>query len=209
MKPNTKIEILLVDDHAIIRQGLAALLKTQRDFTIIGDVGDGPSALEFVKSRRPDVIIMDLMMPGMSGVETTRRLLEFDPSLQVLILTTYGTSDDLAHALEAGAHGAILKASYLPDLVKAIQKVANGKQFVSAEIQKILMTDPPVPELSERQITVLNSVTRGLSNDDIARQMNISVTRVKEHLNTLFSKLGAANRAEAVAIALRKQLLKI
>ena len=209
MDKNDKIKILLVDDHAVMRLGLVALLKTQRNLNVIGNVGDGESALDFVKRAKPDVIIMDLMMPGMSGVETTRRLLEIDPSLHILILTTYGTADDLAHALEAGARGALLKTADLPDLVAAIQLVAQGKSFVSPEIQQIMMTDPPIPELSEQQTNVLDSIIRGLSNDQIALQLNISKGRVKEHLNTLYNKLGAANRTEAVAIALRKQLLKI
>jgi len=208
-KSNTRTRILLVDDHAVMRLGLAALLRTQKDLDVIGDVGDGQSALDFARSAHPDVIIMDLMMPGIGGVETTRRLLELDPAFRILILTTFGNSDDLAHALETGAKGALLKTADLPDLVAAIQTVAQGDRFVSPEIRQILATNPPVPELSERQAAVLDSITRGLSNDDIARLMNISVARVKEHLNTLFAKLGAANRTEAVAIALRKHLLKI
>lgn len=209
MKPSSRTKILLVDDHAVMRLGLAALLKTQKDLNVIGDVGDGEAALEFVKSARPDVIIMDLMMPGLSGVETTRRLLAFDPSLRILVLTTYGTSNDLACALDAGASGALLKTADLPDLVDAIRKIAQGGCYTSPEIQKILMTDPPISDLSEQQAKVLDSITRGLSNDDIALQLGISVPRVKEHITTLFSKLGAANRAEAVAIALRKHLLRI
>ena len=209
MKPNTRIKILLVDDHAVMRLGLAALLKTQKDLNVIGDVGDGKAALEFVKSARPDVIIMDLMMPDLSGVETTRRLLAIDPSLRILVLTTYGTSNDLACALEAGASGALLKTADLPDLVDAIHKIAQGGCYTSPEIQKILMTDPPISGLSEQQSKVLDSITRGLSNDDIARQLGISVPRVKEHIATLFSKLGAANRTEAAAIALRKLIVKL
>ena len=209
MKAKERIKVLLVDDHAVMRLGLAALLKTQKDFDVVGDVGDGESALAFVTAHETDVVIMDLMMPGLDGVETTRRLRAEHPETHVLVLTTYGTSDDIAHALDAGASGALLKTADLPDLVSAIRGVASGNRILSAEIEQILATDPPIPGLSERQSDILASVTRGLSNEDISKQLGISLQRVKEHVNAILTKLGAANRAEAVAIALRKHLLKI
>ena len=209
MKAKEKIKVLLVDDHAVMRLGLAALLKTQKDLDVVGDVGDGESALAFVATHETDVVIMDLMMPGLDGVETTRRLRAEHPETHVLVLTTYGTSDDIAHALDAGASGALLKTADLPDLVSAFRGVASGNRILSAEIEQILATDPPIPGLSERQSDILASVTRGLSNEDIAKQLGISLQRVKEHVNAILTKLGAANRAEAVGIALRKHLLKI
>jgi len=209
MKTKEKIKVLLVDDHAVMRLGLAALLKTQKELEVVGDVGDGESALTFVATHETDVVIMDLMMPGMDGVETTRRILEKRPEVRILILTTYGTSDDIAHALDAGASGALLKTADLPELVAAIKAITGGGRVLSPEIEQILATDPPIPELSERQTAILASVTRGLSNEDIAKQLGISLQRVKEHVNAILTKLGAANRAEAVAIALRKHLLKI
>ena len=209
MKAKERIKVLLVDDHAVMRLGLAALLKTQKDLDVVGDVGDGESALAFVAAHEADVVIMDLMMPGLDGVETTRRLRAEHPETHVLVLTTYGTSDDIAHALDAGASGALLKTADLPDLVSAIRGVASGNRILSAEIEQILATDPPIPGLSERQSDILASVTRGLSNEDIAKQLGISLQRVKEHVNAILTKLGAANRAEAVAIALRKYLIKL
>ena len=209
MKAKERLKVLLVDDHAVMRLGLAALLRTQKDLDVVGDVGDGVSALAFVAAHETDVVIMDLMMPGLDGVETTRQLRAEHPETHVLVLTTYGTSDDIAHALDAGASGALLKTADLPDLVSAIRGVASDNRILSAEIEQILATDPPIPGLSERQSDILASVTRGLSNEDIAKQLGISLQRVKEHVNAILSKLGAANRAEAVAIALRKHLLKI
>lgn len=206
MKPTT---ILLVDDHAVMRMGLVSLLETCRDVEVIGDTGDGESAIRKALKLRPDVVIMDLMMPEMDGVETTRRLLEKWPGANVLVLTTFATSDGISRALEAGAKGAILKNSDLKGLRAAIHDVAEGKRHCSAEVEQIMTDDPPIPELSLRQLEILNSIVRGLSNPDIARQLGISLPMVKEHLTSLFAKLGVANRTEAVALALRKQLLKI
>ena len=203
-----KIKVLLIDDHAIMRNGLASLLRTRREIEVVGDAGDGESGIRRALRLRPDVIIMDLMMPGMDGTEATRRLLERLPETRVLIFTTFGTADGIGHALEAGASGAILKNIELPELVAAIKTVASGGRALSPEIEQILNENPPLPELSARQTEILHSITRGLSNDDIARQLGISVPMVKEHVNATFAKLGAANRAEAVAIALRKYLLK-
>jgi len=152
---------------------------------------------------------MDLMMPGMDGVETTRALLQKQPETKVIIFTTFGTADGIGHALDAGAKGALLKTVGLKELVSAIRKVDAGEMVLAPEIEQLLSENPTLPELSKRQSEILNSIIRGLSNQDIARQLGISVPMVKEHLNVLFTKIGAANRTEAVAIALRKHLLKI
>lgn len=206
MKP---IRVLLVDDHAVMRMGLASLLGSEPGIEVIDEADDGASGIRKALQKKPDVVLMDLMMPGMDGAEATRLLREQDASVKVLILTTFGTADGLAHALESGALGAILKTATLAELVSAIRNVASGHPAISPEIAQILSENPPVPKLSPRQTEVLESITRGLSNEDIAHQLGISVARVREHLTTLFEKLGAANRAEAVAIALRKHLLKI
>ena len=206
MNPTT---ILLVDDHAVMRMGLASLLETCKDIEVIGDTGDGQTAIRKALKLRPDVIIMDLMMPEMDGIETTRRLIAKWPEANVLILTTFATSDGISHALEAGAKGAILKNSDLKGLLAAIKDVSEGKRHCSAEIEQIMTKDPPVPELSSRQLEILSSIVRGLSNPDIALQLGISLPMVKEHLSTIFAKLGVANRTEAVVVALRKQLLKV
>ena len=205
----SKIKVLIVDDHAIMRNGLASLLRTRKEIDVIGDAGDGASGIRKAVKLKPDVVIMDLMMPDMDGSEATRQMLQKLPEVKVLIFTTFGTADGIGHALAAGANGAILKNVELPELVAAIKTVASGGRALSPEIEQILTDDPPVPELSTRQTEILNSIIRGLSNDDIARQLGISVPMVKEHVNAIFAKLGAANRAEAVAIALRKHLLKI
>lgn len=203
------IRILLIDDHAVMRMGLASLLGTQAGLTIVGDAGDGETGVRKALKFRPDIVIVDLLMPGMDGVETTSRIKKVLPETKVLVLTTYGTADGIAHALEAGASGALVKTVELKELVAAIRAVTAGERVISPEIEQILTDDPPVPKLSPRQSEILASIVRGLSTEDVARQLGLSVQMVKEHLSVTYEKIGANNRAEAVAIALRKHLLKI
>ena len=150
-----------------------------------------------------------MVMPGMDGAETTRRLIENNPQNRILILTSYGTSDGIVRALEAGALGAVIKTLDFKDLVKAIQSVTAGKKYISDEIQEMLASSSPISDLSPRQNEILQCLARGLNNADIATQLEISRSVVKEHEMALYAKIGAANRTEAVAIALRKHLLKI
>ena len=203
-----KLKILIADDHAILRVGLSTLLNTFDDFAVIGEAENGPATLRNVRKLKPDVVILDLMMPDMDGVETTRRLVQDDPDVRILILTTFGTSDGISHALEAGARGAILKNAEIDELATAIRSIAQGKRYVSRELERIMEEDPPVQELTPRQLEILGSLVRGLTSVDIAKELDISPDMVREHTSALFKRLGAANRAEAVAIALRKHLLK-
>ena len=204
-----KISVLIVDDHAILRMGLASLLNAKSGIEVVGDAANGRTGIQKVLKLHPDVVIMDLMMPGMDGTETTRQLLAKAPGSKVLILTTFGTSDGITHAIEAGAKGAVMKNCDFDELVTAIRTVAKGEEYLSPEIKRIISQDPPIAPLSPRQAEILQSIVRGLSNPDIAKQLGISLDMVKEHTEALFQKLGVANRPEAVAIALRKHLLKI
>ena len=204
-----KITVLIIDDHAILRMGLASLLNAKKDIEVVGDAANGKTGIQKALKQRPDVVIVDLMMPSMDGTETTRRLLAASPDLKVLVLTTFATSDGITHALEAGALGAIMKNCDFHELVTAIRTVSRGERYVSPEVERIISKDPPIAPLSPRQAEILQSIVRGLSNPDIARQLGISLDMVKEHVETLFQKIGASNRAEAVAIAMRKHLLKI
>lgn len=204
-----KIKILIADDHMIVRLGLAALFSHEKDMQVLGEAEDGLQAVDMAQKLHPDVIVMDLMMPGLDGVGATRKIKELSPDTRILILTSYSTSDGIAHALDADADGAVLKTSDDASMLTAIRTIAAGKRFVSTEIQNLLAVDPPAKELSPRQKDVLDSMIRGLTNKNIAEQLGIGEGRVEAHINAIFSKINAANRAEAVAIALRKQLLKI
>ena len=204
-----KIKILIADDHMIVRLGLAALFSHEKDMQVLGEAEDGLQAVDMVQKLHPDVIVMDLMMPGLDGVGATRKIKELSPDTRILILASYSTSDGIAHALDADADGAVLKTSDDASMLTAIRTIAAGERFVSTEIQNLLAVDPPAKELSPRQKDVLDSMIRGLTNKNIAEQLGIGEGRVEAHINAIFSKINAANRAEAVAIALRKQLLKI
>ena len=201
--------VFLVDDHAIMRMGLASLLATYPEIKVLGDGGDEPSTINRILSLSPDVVIIDLIMPRLDGAEATRRRCSANPNMRVLILTTFCTSDGIANALNAGALGAILKNADLSELLEAVRTVAAGKRFLSAEIEQIMTAEPPLPKLSARQREVLSALARGMSNTEIAKLLGISLPMVKEHVNALRAKLNVANRTEAVALALRKQLLKI
>jgi len=204
-----KITVLIADDHKMVRIGLAALLETEEDISVVGFANNGKEAIEQAVQLNPNVVIMDLMMPVMDGVQATAEIHRLLPNVKILLLTTFGTSDGIAHALESGAAGAIMKSADNAEMAKAIRAVASGKKSVSREIQRQLALDPPVPELTPRQKEILDSMVRGLNNPDIAQQLGIRRDRVKKHINAILTKIGAANRTEAVAIALRKHLLKI
>ena len=203
------IKVLVVDDHAILRDGLVTLLQTEPGIEVVGEAEDGAIAVRKAIKLRPDVIIMDILMPVMDGIDATREIHSKLPTAKILILTTSTVSDDLAKAIDAGASGAIAKSADFPKLLSAIHDVAAGKLKIAKEIKSMISNDPPAPSLSQRQEEILLSMTRGLTNADIANQLGISPLSVKVHANLLFKKLGAANRAEAVTIALRKHLLKI
>ena len=204
-----KIRILIADDHAIVRYGLASLFATQDDMEVIGQAKDGNETVRLALKLKPDIIIMDLMMPGLDGAAATSILKERQPSTKVLILTSFTTADGIAHALSAGAVGAVTKTTEDDELIPTIRRIMSGERVISPDIAQHLNDDPPVPKLSPRQHEILGQIIRGLSNDDIATALGIRSDSVRKYVKALFAKLGAANRAEAVATALRKYLLKI
>lgn len=203
-----KTRILFVDDHALLRRGLADLLRYESDLAVVGEAGDGEAAFEAAMRLKPDLVVMDLMMPVMDGVEATRHIKEALPETNILILTTFGTSADVARAVAAGASGAIMKDAATDVQLAAIRTVAAGGKVFSPEITRSMADDPALPAFTQRQLEMLEFVTHGLGNKEIANRFGISMDAVKQHLNAICTKLGAANRAEAVAIALRKHLLR-
>ena len=205
----TKIKVLIADDHTVVRIGLRTLLSLTKDITVVGEARNGKLAVEETLRLRPDVVIMDLAMPKLDGVEATRKILAVAPATRILILTSYGSSDGIAHALELGAAGAMMKTADDERIVSAIHRIAAGSTYVSADIQRQLKSNPPVSRLSDRQAEVLQLIVDGRTSKEIATQLGIRSDSVDAVTRSLFEKLGAANRAEAVAIALRKHLLKI
>ena len=203
-----KTRVMIVDDHSVVRMGLTAIINLEKDLMVCGEAENGAEAVAAAAEIKPDVVVMDLMMPDMDGAETTAAVLKASPESRVLILTTFGSAADISRAIAAGATGAVTKNLSNSELAAAIRDTAAGVGHFSAEIRQTLDETGEDPDFTPRQMEVLDSITRGFSNEDIALQLGLSKTRVKQHLNEVYAKLGAANRAEAVAIAIRKHLLR-
>ena len=206
-KTDETIRILIADDHAVIRDGLSMILGLQDDFTVIGQAQDGLEAVELCRRSAPDVVIMDLMMPKLDGCAATQKITSENPDIRILLLTSYTESSKILHAIKGGASGAIGKNAPREELLSAIRSVAGGKTVFSDEIKQLLAEAKDMPVLSPRQKEVLEALSRGLTNDDIARQYNLSRAAIKFHLLELYRKLGVANRTEAVSIAMKRHLL--
>lgn len=205
----SKTRIMLADDHMLMRMGLEALFANTEDMEIVGQARNGRQAVELADELKPDVIIMDLMMPEMLGSEATRLIHEANPDVKIVILTTFGTSTELAKAVANGASGVLLKDSVDMDLISTIRFVMAGNQVIPSRLLKQIEEDNAMVKLSPRQLEILSSVAQGQSNSDIAKKFGLSEITIKKHLSAIFENLGVANRAEAVALALRKQLLKV
>ena len=204
-----KIKVLVADDHAIVRIGLKSVLDYETDIEVVGEVKNGIEAVQEAERTQPDVVIMDLVMPRKDGVSATREIHDRLPDTKILILTTFGTSDGIAHALEEGASGAMMKTADDEKIVSAIRRIARGETYISPDIRRQLEENPPVPKLSPRQTEVLTMIANGKSNKEIAAQLGIRIDSVEDIANALYAKLSVSNRAEAVDIAHRKHLLKI
>ena len=204
-----KISILIADDHALIRFGLKSLIATQPDMDVCGEADDGEMAVWLARKLKPDVIIMDLMMPVLSGVEATKRILDGDPTAKIVILTSFGGSVDLQQALAAGALGAQLKESRMDNVLKAIRAVSRGESAIDPEVQTDIDTMPNPIVLTTRQQEILKAAALGKTTDQIAAACGISASAVKQHISAIMRNLGAASRSEAIAVALSRNLLKI
>ena len=203
------IRVLIADDHAIVRHGLCALLGTERGIEVVGEAKDGNEAVARTKHLAPDVVIMDIVMPRKDGVEATVEIRAAVPSAKIVVLTSFGTSDKISRAIEAGATGALMKTAEDRELLSAIRTVASGGRVISPAVRKLISTDPPAPELTPRQLEILQAMARGLTNKDIAKMFSIRTDGVNEHVLAILAKLGAANRTEAVATAIRKHLIRL
>ena len=205
MKNKTKI--LLVDDHQIVRMGLAAIIAAEDDLCLVGEASDGVEAVNLARKLAPDVILMDLMMPQKDGAEATGEILAANPQAKILVLTTFGESQEVERALDAGACGALIKDTPRGELVAAVREVRDGRRVVSPEIEHVLKSRSGRPRLSPRQLEVLAFVAQGLTSKEIAARMGITPDSVNGHLRAIFSHLHAASRTEAVATAMHLGLL--
>ncbi len=213
------IETLIVDDQALVRAGLRAMLETQPDIEIVGEAGDGAEAIEQVKLRKPDVVLMDIRMPRLDGIEATRRIAAREGAPQVLILTTFDTDEYVYEAMRAGAGGFLLKDSTPARLADGIRTVAAGEALLAPAVTKRLVehfvrrpapagAGEPFAELTDRELDVLRLVARGRSNSEIAGDLFLSEATVKTHVTRIFSKLGLTGRVQAVVLAYESGLVE-
>ncbi|MGD8473840.1 MAG: response regulator transcription factor [Anaerolineae bacterium] len=206
------IRVLLVDDHAVVRSGLSAFLLAFDDLELVGEAGSGEEAVRLCDRIRPDVVLMDLVMPGMDGAQATRAIRDKCPSIQVVALTSFKEQDLVEAALEAGAIGYLLKNVSADELAKAIREAHVGRPTLAPEAAQALIQARREPralgfDLTEREREVLALLVEGLNNPDIADRLVVSRSTVKFHVSSILSKLGAASRTEAVAVAVREGLL--
>jgi NarL family two-component system response regulator LiaR len=210
--------VLLVDDHAIVRDGIRSLLATEADIEVVGEAADGEEGVSLAKRLQPDVILMDLVMPRLDGIEATRQIMDGPCRARILVLTSFAAEDKVFPAIKAGAYGYLLKDSDSEELVRAIREVHCGESSLDPKIARMLLremstaprTEQPqasgstVDPLTEREVEVLKLVARGLSNQDIAGQLVVAERTVRAHVSNILGKLHLANRTQAALYALRE-----
>ncbi|WP_037317909.1 response regulator [Amycolatopsis orientalis] len=204
------ITIMLVDDHPVVREGLRGMLEAEPDLSVIGEAGSGDEAVALSRVKQPDVILMDLRMPGLDGVGATRKILADRPGQRVVVLTTYETDADILRAVEAGASGYLLKDASRTELAGAIRAASRGETVLAPSVAGKLVNrvrNPTSSPLSAREIEVLRLVAQGDTNADIGRALHISEATVKTHLLRVFGKLDVSDRTAAVTTAMRLGLL--
>ena len=202
-----EITCLIADDHEVVREGLRLALSRSPRIRVIGEAADGRSAVALTERRRPDVVIMDLRMPEMDGLEATELIVEKAPGTGVLIFTAYGERSLLQRGLESGARGYILKETPHETLVRAVEKVAAGDTFVDPALMVELVSGKQVEILTPREREILQLLADGMSNVDVAQRLFISQETVKSHVRHILAKLEADTRTQAVAIALREAMI--
>jgi DNA-binding NarL/FixJ family response regulator len=210
------MKILLCDDQAVIRDGLEMLLTLEKDFQVVGSAQDGQEALELVAKKQPDLVLMDLKMPGMNGIEATREIRKKFPDIKILVLTTYDEDEWVFDAIRAGASGYLLKDTSRQKIIEAIRGTVDGKSFVDPAVAGKLMnqvasnqTQPAsilTDKLTERELDVLRLLAKGITNTDIAGTLHLSEGTVRNHVSAILEKLGVSDRTQAAVIAIQHGL---
>ncbi|MEU1629999.1 response regulator transcription factor [Streptomyces sp. NPDC020096] len=209
MTDATAIRVLLADDHPVVREGLCAMLESAEGISVVGQAGSGEEAVALAARLTPDIVLLDLRMGGMDGVDATGHILRESPRSKVVIVTTYESDSDILRAVEAGAAGYLLKGSSRMDLINAVQAAARGETVLTPSLATKLFRARSVdmPPLSEREVEVLRLVSQGLTNAEIGRKLFIGEATVKTHLLRAYRKLDVSDRTAAVITALERGLL--
>jgi two-component system, NarL family, response regulator len=203
------VRVLIVDDHPVVRLGLAAIISLQPDMVVIGEAGSGEDACAICLKQSPDIVLMDLRLPGLSGVQAIRRIRETNPETRFIVLTTYEGDEDIRRALDAGAQAYLLKAMSHADVTSAIRKVHSGARVIPQSVSKTLAERGPRSQLSSREVEVLELIANGFSNKEIGRALGITEATVKWHVNLILNRLDVADRTEAIVAALQRGIIHL
>lgn len=209
MKSTDKIKVLVVDDHPIMRFGIAAIIQARSDMTVVAQAGNGKEAVELFQKHSPDITLMDLRLPGMSGVQAIRVIRSRDPKARFVVLTTYEGDEDIHQALEAGARAYIVKGMPHEALIDAIHRVCAGQRFLPVPVTKALASRVPGSDLSSREREVLDLLVDGRSNKEIATALGITEATVKCHVSVILMRLDVTDRTQAVVAALQRGLVHL
>ncbi|MBL9153416.1 MAG: response regulator transcription factor [Verrucomicrobiales bacterium] len=209
MTTESPITVLLVDDHFVVRSGLAASLDLEDDLRVVAEAADGAQAINCYREHRPRVVVMDLQLPGMNGIEATARLREIDAGARVLIFSTFARDDEIQAALEAGALGYLQKSASREDLIAALRTVAAGQRYLPPGLAEHLAGLQLGPTITLREREILALVARGRANKEIAAALGIAEDTVKRHISNIFDKLEVNDRAQATAEAIRRGIVKL
>lgn len=203
------IRVLIVDDHPVVRFGLGAIIRLQPDMDVIGEAGSGEEACRLCVDELPDVVLMDLRLPGLSGVQAIKTIRETAPSVRFIVLTTYDGDEDIRRALDAGAQAYLLKAMSHDDVTAAIRKVHSGARVIPQSVSRTLADRAPHSPLSLREIEVLELIATGCSNKEIGRALGITEATVKWHVNLILNRLDVADRTAAIVAALQRGIIHL